>query len=67
MGGVGVTNMIEFFERIYSWKPLYEKRFKDVDYYTVIAHIIPICAPTFFEQVEGLTDSEKAEALELTK
>ena len=50
MGEVWVVPMIEFFEKIYSWKPRYESKFSHIDYDTVIAHIIPIAAPTFFEQ-----------------
>ena len=50
MGEVWVVPMIEFFEKIYSWKPPYGKKFTQIDYDTVIAHILPIAAPTFFEQ-----------------
>ena len=42
--------MIEFFEKIYSWKSSFEKKFTSFDYDTVIAHILPIAAPTFIEQ-----------------
>jgi len=54
---IGIVPMNEFFEKIYSWKPRYEARFSHIDYDTVIAHILPICAPTFFEQLLN-TNSE---------
>lgn len=50
MSEVWVVPMIEFFEKIYSWKPSFEKKFTSFDYDTVIAHILPIAAPTFFEK-----------------
>lgn len=53
MGNVGIVPMVEFFEKIYEWKPSYEKKFKDIDYDTLIAYLMPICAPTFFEQTNS--------------
>lgn len=53
MGEVGVVPMLEFFDKIYSWKPSFEKKFNKFDFDTVIAHILPLCAPTFFEQTKS--------------
>jgi hypothetical protein len=47
---IGVVAMMDFFNKVFSWKPSFEKKFKSFDYDTVIAHILPIAAPTFFEQ-----------------
>lgn len=54
---IWVVQMTEFFAKVYSWKPSFEKKFKSFDYDTVIAHILPIAAPTFFEQLFN-TNSE---------
>lgn len=53
MWDIGMVHQDEFFRTIDSWKPKYDKKYNQSAYPTyeaVIAHILPLCAPTFFEQ-----------------
>ena len=67
MNGCGVVHQNELFVKLTSWKPLWEKKFKDIpiSFETMISHVLPICAPLFFEQEKWLTEFEKLNAIEV--
>lgn len=52
MNWVGICSQDEFFSNIIKWKAKFAKEYPScpIDYETVIAHILPVAAPVFFEQ-----------------
>lgn len=52
MSAIGMVAQEDFFKKAWEWKDAYEKKFKELPYSVVLAHIISLSAPTFFEQQE---------------
>ena len=52
MSWVGICHQEEFFNNIDEWKKSFEEEFpnNEIGYELVVAYILPLCAPLFFEQ-----------------
>lgn len=52
MNWVGICHQEEFFNKIVKWKNKFCKAFPTdtIGYEVIVAHILPIAAPLFFEQ-----------------
>lgn len=52
MNWVWICSQDDFFSHIIKWKAKFDKEYpnNNPDYETVVAHILPIAAPLFFEQ-----------------
>lgn len=48
-----VCSQHDFFTKIDSWKNKFKRNFPNdtIGYEIIVAHILPVCAPLFFEQV----------------
>ena len=53
MSAIGMVAQEEFFKKLWGWRDAYEKKFTELPYSVVLAHIISLAAPTFFEQQES--------------
>lgn len=52
MNGVWICHQEEFFNKIDTWKKKYTKLYPkdEIWYEVVVAYVLPLCAPLFFEQ-----------------